>query len=102
MKMYEARPGVWLCEGVTYEENQAAWAGNYRGNEWTDYLESVIADNDERRVWITLDNRKIPYSELTDGHLENIIAMLQRNKKLFMFPSLEAEFVRRKNDETKR
>lgn len=111
MKMYEAAPSVWLCEGVTMEEHKAAMSGNYTG-EADEYYErmwqeeqteafkqgamAALSANDDRAIWVTKDRHAIPYAELEIGHLNNIVAFLGRSGIALAMPKLHAEWTRRR------
>jgi hypothetical protein len=95
MKMYEAAPGHWLCEGVSMAEHEAAMAGNYTGDDlsgYGDFLFETLArkqlkqaavskmqEHDSAGVWRTRDRHLLPIAEIEDSHLENIVRMLERS-----------------------
>jgi hypothetical protein len=96
MKMYEAQPGAWLCQGVTWEDHRAAMAANWNG-DWREYeVQGIVARNDEARRWVTKDGRVIQYEDLEPGHLENIVEMVKRNHKAMYFPNLMKHWVNRR------
>lgn len=41
----------------------------------------TLMSNGQTRIWTTLDGKEIPVNELTDSHLQNIIYMLENNKR---------------------
>lgn len=62
------------------------------GYDWKDR-----AVFDEKNIWIPALNmistvEKIPYVELSDTHLNNIIALLNREDRLTMFPNIQEEY----------
>ena len=69
-------PGVQISMGE-HEEN---WA---RDSEAAAFLEDPSPPDfnflDEDNIWNTADGEEIPYHELTDRHLHNIINWLRRN-----------------------
>jgi hypothetical protein len=98
MKMYEAAPGHWLIEGVSMAEHRSAMAGNYEGPmEWEDFdqgREPSQHFGDRHKVWTTKEGMGIPYAELGDRHLSNIVNMLRRTRPGEIetaFPNLLAE-----------
>jgi hypothetical protein len=102
---YEAKPGYWIPQGISWEEHRAAIAGNYTPEDdftnedwelfegemlraWRDAVRRYIAAQDDRQLWITRDGEKIFYCDLTPSHLLNIGRLLLRNKKEYLFPNL--------------
>ena len=42
-------------------------------------FEGVIESSAKSGVWTTKDGREIPITEMSDGHIRNVLAMLERN-----------------------
>lgn len=53
----------------------------YRINSHAQYLDFLwsIQEMADTKTWVTKDGRRIPFSEMSDSHLENTIKMLLRN-----------------------
>lgn len=84
MNFYEARPGMWLVEGVTVEEHERAMAGNYEPGR-DEYYQEILdrelrspPSSDVFSIWTTKEGKQIEYKNLKTGHLNNIVAMMRR------------------------
>lgn len=124
MEFYEAKPGMWLVRGVSLEEHRAAMAANWTPeDDWwmqdafmefdsaeAEYLYYQMGDppcsRDTEKIWRTADGETIPYGEISDRHLANIMNLIRQweDQDLLRsyFPNLYAEVERRKNTSVRR
>ena len=95
MSFYQAAPGLYLMEGVSLAEHQAAVAGNYSPFEddfgFLDPAPGSIEYNPRGPIWVTADMREIPIPELSDLHLINIINRFPKRLNQSDFQYLVAE-----------
>lgn len=84
----------YISEGQYQEEQAALEALNeYMENE---LVESALQKNDSLELWMTKDKQRIDYHLLSDKHISNILAMLERTGFLYCVPRLQIESRRRR------
>lgn len=58
-------------------------------------LRTLVIESDEKKVWLTATNERVPYEKMTDKHLKNSLRFLERKGLLELYQNLLREALRR-------